>query len=822
MIAAADLKGLARRFLREPVSVLAAVLIFACGIAAFSTGVSVARIVILRAIPVADLDDVHIVATRTAKDLAVTVAEQQMRLLQRPPFDADIAVGAISQSPYATLIKGGGFAGQRWVEPLAGDYAAVFRLHAQEGRWLTPDDDAARARVAVVSDRIFREWFGGDRSVVGTRSVVVGQQVLLIVGVAPASYQGLRTSQFLVSDLWMPLSTWAEDATNRHWIASTGLLTFVRPFRGHSVPSLEARFGAVLTSSIEPSPRPRIVLLSAAESLTRPERGRLAALIVGLSVVILVGAALSLSNAMCARHEFHWADLTTRVALGATRRDVFGLVLAETAFVCVGGLAVGVIGAFAATTWILGGLSDAIGPTAGIGSAALIQREMLYGVLASVASAGVVALLTSWRLGRTLQRPEWLAGRRAMSRADRVERVAVTLQVAGAVVLTLGAGCFAEEALKDLDRQLNVLYDATNVAVATVDVASPGATEAEQRALLGDVTRRLSLRPGVETVAVVDTIPGRALQSSPVVILREDSDRVDGRAVRRIAAGRLRASPEMFRALRIPIVAGRGLLPSDVDGAAPVAVLSQSAASALWGDEPAVGRVLVVSGNPERTVTVVGVMANVVQGTVGSRIDATSEDIAERRPSNMIVIGASQSHVSPVTLLVRGTTGTPSREELRAAVSQANPDIALIDAGPMSAALESIRSSRVAGTAMVALALSALAISMMGVYGTIAALVGRKRRDFAIRLALGASPGQVGRGLIDHTLGILLRGMLVGVFVAAVLTRVAQGLLFGLMPNGVAAWVAVPVLLLTAGLLSVTVPVLRAMRSDPNVMLRNS
>jgi ABC-type antimicrobial peptide transport system permease subunit len=239
-------------------------------------------------------------------------------------------------------------------------------------------------------------------------------------------------------------------------------------------------------------------------------------------------------------------------------------------------------------------------------------------------------------------------------------------------------------------------------------------------------------------------------------------------------------------------------------------VISESAAAAMWPGLDPIGRQLRYRQFP--AITVVGVSADPV----------TSIQTSEwERPSNFVYFPLAQHHQGQVQIVLRSQAPLAQIEPLRRAVASVNDQVALIDPTTIEEGLLRWSSAMRATVALVtALGAVSLAIAMLGVYGVISFFVSTRTREIGIRSALGATPGRVLKMVVDQAIHIVLVGLLSGVLVATLGTRVVLATIPRLMPAGITPWVVVPILILVSGVLAGYLPARRAARIDPNVALR--
>ena len=244
-----------------------------------------------------------------------------------------------------------------------------------------------------------------------------------------------------------------------------------------------------------------------------------------------------------------------------------------------------------------------------------------------------------------------------------------------------------------------------------------------------------------------------------------------------------------------------------------VAIVSESAAALLWPGEDALGQAL--EFNRGRIATVVGVSADPVTGPA---------DTPETQPGNFAFVPLAQWTDNadwPRMLVFRSATPEAATDAVEAAAHGIDEDIALVDIATLDRSmLQWYGPQRAVRTLMTVISSLALGIALFGVYGVITYFVTSRTREFGIRLALGATPGRIVRLVVDHAIHIVLLGLLVGVFVASVTTRLVEHEVFRTMPNGLATWIVVPILILVTGTAAGLIPARRAATVDPNISLR--
>jgi ABC-type antimicrobial peptide transport system permease subunit len=322
--------------------------------------------------------------------------------------------------------------------------------------------------------------------------------------------------------------------------------------------------------------------------------------------------------------------------------------------------------------------------------------------------------------------------------------------------------------------------------------------------------------PGVEAAAITDALPGGtapAPQSGVSILQAADRPENFTGLPRKLDGSWISVSPEFLDTIGVKLRSGRGIQSTDVHGGPLVAVLSRSAADGLWPNEDPIGKVINCCRLLYKPVTVIGVADDPV----------SSSDVSPwTRHSNFVFLSAAQAANDERVIVVRAKNPAAQVDALRALIHSLNDRVPVFDAGPVDefllAGVAVERAQRVLTTS---LGLLALGLAMFGVYGVVGYFVSRRTREFGLRLALGAVPRQILKMVVDYAIHIILIGLLPGVLLASLGTRLFEHQLFGIMPNGITMWIVAPVLMLAAGVGAGLIPAWRAARVDPNVTLRD-
>jgi predicted permease len=283
-------------------------------------------------------------------------------------------------------------------------------------------------------------------------------------------------------------------------------------------------------------------------------------------------------------------------------------------------------------------------------------------------------------------------------------------------------------------------------------------------------------------------------------------------------AGLEPTSPGYFEAMGIPLLAGRTFEAADNDDPSRgVVVVSRAFADRFWPDEDPLGKGVAPGRAEAPFYRVVGVVGDVK----GSTLDG-DDAVAIYYPM-VLIPGSGGPRPSQTTLVVRTGVADPGSmlPSLQAAINQVDPTLPLVNARAMSAVVRESM-GRLAFTTLLlqVAALCALLLAAVGLYGVVSVLVARRRRELGMRLALGAQPGQLERMVVRSSLVLGVAGVVAGVALALGLTRVMQGMLYGVSPTHPVTFAGGASLLLIVTLLASWIPARRAARVDPVEALR--
>jgi predicted permease len=701
-----------------------------------------------------------------------------------------------------------------WGEMVSANFFDVLGVKPIIGRTFTAADDEPGAEaVAVLGHAYWVRRFGGDPAVVG-RQVRINAHPFTIVGVAPPDFQGAVSA--LRYDLWMPIGTQPVataggsrlEARGYRWL---GLLARRSP--GVSMEQARADLQSTIQSLRESSPgyeEHQAAVFALADS---PDGGVsvlgpvLTALMAVAAIVLLIACA-NLAGLLVARASSRAREIAIRQSLGAGRSRIVQQLLVEG--LVLGSL--GTAGAVVALAWTADLLAG-FAPPSEFPVFVNVQIDARVLAFAAALAVGTVLLFalvpavaaSTPALASTL-RDTGNAGRRFGR--HRLRRVLVAAQVALSITLLVGAGlCIRSLAAAT---RLARGFNAEGVVVGWLDLLAAGYTTDEGRTFYSRLLEHVGALPGVEAVTLSRRIPlGFAGGGSTSLTVEGYTARdSDPRSVGFNVVG-----PDYARTLQIPVVAGRDLGADDVADSLPVAIVSESMARLYWeGRDPLGGRFSVFRGpNGEpQWITVVGV----------------TRDIKHRRvteaPQPYFWLPVQQVYGPSSVLHVRTATGLAQMAPvLQRVVREIDPQVPFFDVGLLADHTRAATfQQQLAANLLSVFGALALVLASIGSYGVLSYLVGLRRREIGIRLAIGATRGDVFRLMASGGLRLMAVGIVAGLVLATGAGFGLRGLLIGVSPVDPVTYGGVLAVMAVVTAAACLLPAQRASIVDPVKVLR--
>jgi predicted permease len=666
------------------------------------------------------------------------------------------------------------------------------------GRGFVPADarDGGRT-VAILSDHFWRTFFNADPAIVG-RQVSFEQWTFTVIGVMPRDFHFPESQE---SDLWLPMNeeTAVVDRAYRYF-RSVGLL---KP--GVAAESVASELEAIADGQAAAFPATNAgwtIVARRMQSVSPGVRKAFGVLLAAVSLLLAIACA-NIASVLLARYAARGRELATRAALGATRWQLLRLVLVESTVWSVAGGGLGVL----AAAYLVPSLV-ALMPrvSARTGDARIDGPVLCFGLAATIAASALCGIVPALRASR--QNARGLGDRGTVAHGSRANAAIVAIEVALSLVLLVGGGLMmrsfsailARDRGFDTDRLLSA-----HLVLPFDRFQSPDA----RRAIVNEMATRLRAIEGITSVGAVTGYPGSAmgyLGAGPVVAA-DAPDRPNVFAAVRSATG------SYFPAMRARLIEGRVFDDTDERAAEPRLVISRTLASRLWPGERAVGR-RVRAAQTLSSALPAGHDYEVI-GVVGDMSDDGTGSVDLFMPFGL-------SNAFWFDLMVRtDRDAAPLAAPVRAAIKSIANDFSIDGLATMetvlteASALEHAQSILVMTFAGISAALTAI-----GLFGLLSYTVSLRAGEIGVRMALGATPGDVFTAVLRQGVGLVLVGIAIGGALIAAALPWLRSQVFGLERLDPWTIAAAPVLLILTALAAAYIPARRALRVDPLTSLR--
>jgi predicted permease len=808
-----DVRYACRTLLSSRTFALATVLTLGLGIGVNTAVFSVVNALLLRPLPVSAPERLVVLASSTPGTTAfgpMSFADlEDYRMATRDVLE-DIAgynVGFIGLAaerarPARVLVT--------WV---TGNYFELLGIQPALGRLIqAPEGAPGRIdSVVVLGHATWRQRFNADPSITG-KTLRLNGRLCTIVGVAPPHFVG--TFAFSESEVYLPL-TWApgfqhDDRGGRM------LHTLARLRKGATLQQAQAVADLVALRLAEEHPDTntdvRVNLIP--EQLARPEESNArmnqfaAAALLGLVALVFLMAMVNVTSLLLARSMERRREFAVRAALGASRARLVQHSLAESAVLCgLGGAAGVAFGVVAARALALVRLPGDLPVRFDF---ALDHRVLIYALAVTTTTIVIVGMTVAARLSRAdVDRAlrDHGPGATQGCEGQRMRKTLVVTQVAVMFVLTLIGALFTRSL--SAAQQADLGFMAERVLNVQMDVAQVGYSESRGRAFFKDVETRVRELAGVADTSYAFSVPFGYVNLGAEV-LAEDQPAMRAEQLR---AGTNIVDPQYFSVLSIGIESGRGFTPADGPDSSRVAIVNRRLADLLWPGEDAIGRRFKEASKGSPWIEVVGVTAT-------GKYESLFED-----PMAYFYVPSAQHYTALRVLHVRGTLPL---EGLSRAVERTihgiEPDLPLYDVQSMSNALDSARGRflvRAAALFAGVLALLAVVLTVVGLYGMISYVTSRRRQEIGVRIALGATAGNIVQLVASEAVRLAIAGAAIGTAGAYAYARLLRRLLYGVAPTDWAALVLAVLCLMLVTVGATWIPARRAARMDPLRALRS-
>jgi putative ABC transport system permease protein len=675
--------------------------------------------------------------------------------------------------------------------------------------------------VALISHDLWQRRFGGDRTIVG-RLVTLNGQSFTVTGVMPPGFAFPRGAELpttfgfgLRTQVWTPLVFDSSDARN---YGTMNLSAVGRLGTDAMAPAAQQELSVIMKAFLkENAPRLKLdyrVLSMADQAGQKVERALL--ILLAAVMLVLTIATANVASLLVARVSSRARELAVRAALGAGRARIARQLVTENVVLALAGTVLGLAVAWWTTRVMLALVPGSMPRADDIG---LDWRVLAFAALVTlVAGAGfavAAAFAVKWsRLGSALHEGDVRSGGSLRQRYGR--RLLAATEVALSLMLLIGAALLTRSFLALQNERLG--FDPSHVVTASISIPVPGRFLPAQdgprwSGTMNQVAARLASATGIDAAGMVSGLPlSGSFESGGVRLPGVTYEAGQAQSTQyNVVAG------DYFKAAGIRLLAGRTFDASDDPAGRSTIVINRVLARQFFGSESAaLGRDVIAMfefdrDRPPRTV--IGV------------VDVVKQLSADEEPTAQVYVPVSQMAYPGLTLVVRAS-GSATRD-LRSLLTTIKREVRAVDP---SATVDDVRTmddvvshslarQRFNMTLVGVFAALALVLAMVGLYGVITLIVGQRRREIGVRLALGAAPRTVIGMILREGAFMTGSGVALGILGALALTRAMAALLYGVSATDPWTFSTAAVLVVAVALVATYAPARRASRMDPRTAL---
>jgi putative ABC transport system permease protein len=791
---------------KGPSSTIAAIVCIGLGIGATTTIFSVVNAILLRPFPFADPDRILAIHTSQPSN------EIKHASLSYPAY-RELAEQAGKNGAFSEVAAYTGrsltLTGKEEPERVVGlemsaNLFSLLGVRPALGRLFRPEEDRpGAAGTVLLSHDLWLRRFGGDPKVVGT-SILVNNRASTIVGVMPPRFE------FPEHNLaWVPLALDHHDDSRAE--RNLGVYARLSPDATETQAQAEIEtFAAKLAADYPEEKGWGAEVRTLRRDMVGEGMNRMVLTLMGMVLFVLLIACANVANLFLSRVSARARELAVRAAIGAGRHRLVREVLIESVLVGLGGGLLGVGLAQFGVRWMMSSIPAdnqppfwihvvIDGPVLAFTAAAAIGTGLLFGLAPALQATG-----------SNLQGILKSGGRSEAGGRSRLRGALVVGELALALVLLVGAALMVRSflAVQHADPGFDV------ERVMTLRIYLPGETYAEPDAKarrVEEIVGRIESLPGVEAVAASNLIPlGGGGGGGAIEIAGQPKE--PGQEPRTYWAG---VTAHFFPAVGVKMVAGRMFTDSEGASKAPLAVINQAFAKKRWPKQNPIGqrfRLLEEEGRP--WVTVIGLVPDFHY----DGFDTENEGVEPAAFLPYVWNATPNTGFSIRTSRPPETVALAARREIRAA----DPGLPVFEVQSLPTLFRSrIWDQRFFGGMFSVFAGIALALAGIGVYGVLSYLVGQRRREIGVRVALGAHRHQVLKLVVGQGFRLAMLGLAIGIPLALLLSRVLSKILYGIEPYDPASFASISILLAGVAILASYLPATRATQVNPVEALRS-
>jgi len=689
------------------------------------------------------------------------------------------------------------------------DFFRVLGISPAHGRSFLPEEEQdGGPDVAVISDGFWHSHFAGDPAALGKALVLDGKSAT-IVGILPGSFR--FPLQYPEPDVWLPRpseTVLLTPAQVRGGASYFNMIARLRP--EETLQRASAELDAINASykqqfgSNADATKFGILAQTLEESLVGGLRPSLLVLLAAVGFVLLIACA-NVANLLLARATARDREIAVRKALGASGGRLVRQLLSESILLSVCG---GVLGVFLAAALMPASRSISPGAVPRLGEAKIDGVVMVFSLLLCVITGIAFGLVPALQTSKKDLHEILKEGGRGSSESGsrgRFRALLVVAEIGIALVLMTGAGLLIQSFSRLM--QVDPGFSPKNLMTFPLTLPPSRYSKPELQAqFYRQLLEHIRSMPEVQVAGITSYLPlgggARYVFVCPEGFVCQGVGKDPTSAVRQVSAG-------YFETIRTPLLSGRTIDEKDLAGGSPVAVINEAAAKHFFPGQNPIGKHIANSRDMEQR-EIVGVAADVKFNTLNAA------DVEE------MYLPMSQVPWPNTTLLVRSAASSRSLvAAVRSKIAEVDPSLPVSGISSMEEVVDaSVAQPKLTMRFVGIFAGFALLLAAIGIYGLIAYTVSARNQEMGIRVALGARPADILRLVVGQGMRLTGIGVVVGVIVSLVLTRLLASLLFGVRASDPLVFGAAAFILAGAAFVACYIPARRATRVDPIVVLK--
>jgi predicted permease len=802
-----DVRLACRSMRRQPAFTAVVIGTLALGIGANTAMFALVHAALLKPLPYA-VPDRLVLARRTVGGAP--------RLLNSAPdyydYQAQIPglaeLAASRSGAWQTAISGGGEPEHVSCLEVSHDLFSTLGVKPSAGRWFGPDEDRAGApAVVMISERVAIHRFGGAARAVGQPLTLGGMgetgAVATVVGVMPRSFRFLQHA-----DMWTLRHRGDNDGPTTRQFHNWVLVGRLRS--GLSIDAVQRQADVVsarLQRQYPMTNKNKALRLEPLQDALLGSDKRMLLVLTGAVGVVLLIACANVAGLLVTRGVARRSELAVRAALGASRGRIAAQLLTEGVVLA----ALGGLGGVALSFWLQRLLPIATGLAAsGIAPGDVEVPILLFALMVSLLTGVLSGIAPAARAASGHLAASLAPGARATDSkgSARMRGILAVAQVALSMVLLVGAGLLLESLRVLMAADLG--FDSHNLLVASID--QPSRDPSKRIQFQKRLSQDLAAIPGVTALTLTSHVPIRDPGGNPPMW---PARRAPLDASQEMSPLARVVAPGYFKAVGIPLVAGRDLTAADRQGTPPVMVIDQAMADEFFPGENPIGEHVMAKGmvpgdTAPRDFEVVGVVRSARINAV-TGVDSTAYVSSHQFPMN------GQVNVllrSPVAAEAVGRT-------IRRLIAPTLPNTPVDPLASIDDIVdEALLPRRVMTVTLSTFAAIAVLLAAIGLYGVMAFHVTQRTHEIGVRMTLGATPAAVVAMVLRRAGLLVLLGLALGTGASWYCSVAVNSFLFQVKPNDPHVVAGALLVLALAGLVASAVPARRAAKADPVVALR--